>query len=122
MLGDYRVTFAGYEFDCVDGGIPQDEVVDVIIRPEDLEITSVENGKFVAKVDTQLFRGVHYEIILYDQEGNEWMVHSTKKAKEGSTVGLDFARESIHVMRLNEAEEDFYNRLEQYNGEVEVES
>ena len=122
MLGDYRVTFAGYEFDCVDGGIPQDEVVDVIIRPEDLEITSVENGKFVAKVDTQLFRGVHYEIILYDQEGNEWMVHSTKKAKEGSTVGLDFARESIHVMRLNEAEEDFYNRLEKYDGEVEVES
>lgn len=122
MLADYKIAFAGYEFACVDGGIPKDEVVDVIIRPEDLEITSVANGKFVAKVDTQLFRGVHYEIILYDQEGNEWMVHSTKKAVEGSTVGLNFDKESIHVMRHNEAEEDFYQRLDRYNEEVEVES
>lgn len=121
MLGDYRVAFAGYEFDCVDGGIPKDEVVDVIIRPEDLEITTVEKGKFTADVDTQLFRGVHYEIILYDQEGNEWMVHSTRKAVPGSTVGLDFDKESIHVMRFDETEEDFYNRLNKYNGEVDVE-
>src|SRR5699024_4683655 len=89
--------------------------IDIVIRPEDLEITSPEKGKFVAKVDTQLFRGVHYEIILYDQAENEWMVHSTKKAIEGSTVGLDFARESIHVMRRNESEEAFYNRIEQYS-------
>ncbi len=114
MVSDYRVAFAGYEFDCIDGGIPSSETIDVIIRPEDLEITSADKGKFVAKVDTQLFRGVHYEIILYDQEGNEWMVHSTKKAKEGSTVGIDFDGASIHVMRKNESEADFYKRLDTY--------
>ena len=101
--------------DCVDGGIPSNETIDLVIRPEDLKITSPETGKFVATVDTQLFRGVHYEIILYDQVGNEWMVHSTKKAVEGSTVGLDFSRESIHVMRRKESEEDFYKRLEKYS-------
>lgn len=117
MVRDYLVSFAGYEFECVDGGISSNERIDVVIRPEDLEITAPEKGKFIAKVDTQLFRGVHYEIILYDEEGNEWMVHSTKKAKEGTTVGLDFAKESIHVMRKHEAEEDFYERLEKYNPE-----
>lgn len=121
MVRDYRVSFAGYEFACVDGGIPSSETIDVVIRPEDLEITSTENGKFIAKVDTQLFRGVHYEIILYDQEGNEWMVHSTKKAVEGSTVGLNFEKESIHVMRKNETEESFYKRLEQYTFDNEEE-
>lgn len=115
MMQDYRVSFAGYELDCVDGGIPSNETIDLVIRPEDLKITSPETGKFVATVDTQLFRGVHYEIILYDQVGNEWMVHSTKKAVEGSTVGLDFSRESIHVMRRKESEEDFYKRLEKYS-------
>lgn len=119
MVRDYRVAFAGYEFDCIDGGISLNETIDVIIRPEDLEITSVEKGKFVAKVDTQLFRGVHYEIILYDQEGNEWVVHSTKKAVEGSTVGVDFDKESLHVMRKNESETDFYNRLEKYTESLE---
>jgi len=112
MVRDYRVAFAGYEFACVDGGIPSEETIDVVIRPEDLEVTTPHNGKIVAKVDTQLFRGVHYEIILYDQVGNEWMVHSTKKAVEGSTVGLNFSKESIHIMRKNEKEEDFYKRLD----------
>lgn len=118
MVADYRVEFAGSTFDCVDGGIPQNETVDVIIRPEDLEITTPENGKFIAKVDTQLFRGVHYEIILYDEAGNEWMVHSTRKAVEGSTVGIDFSKESIHVMRNNESEEAFYKRLDDYTEEA----
>ena len=118
MVRDYRVAFAGYEFDCIDGGIPTSEVIDVIIRPEDLEITSEDKGKFVAKVDTQLFRGVHYEIILYDEAGNEWMVHSTRKAIEGSTVGIDFAKESIHVMRHNELEEAFYQRLDDFADEA----
>lgn len=114
MVADYRVQFASSTFDCVDGGIPQNERVDVMIRPEDLEITSPKRGKFVAKVDTQLFRGVHYEIILYDEMANEWMVHSTKKATVGSTVGVNFSKDSIHVMRRNESEKDFYKRLEKY--------
>lgn len=72
-------------------------------------------GKLTVTVDTQLFRGVHYEIICFDEQGNEWMVHSTRKAKEGAQVGLSFEPEDIHVMRFNESEEDFDARLESYD-------
>ncbi|MHC5268388.1 ABC transporter ATP-binding protein [Enterococcus sp. LJL98] len=114
MLEDYLIEFVGKQFECVDGGMRKNEPVEIVIRPEDLTLTTVEKGKLVVKVDTQLFRGVHYEIICYDEDGNEWMVHSTRKAQEGSQVGLFFEPEDIHVMRFNESEEDFDARLESY--------
>ncbi|TQR20155.1 ABC transporter ATP-binding protein [Psychrobacillus vulpis] len=114
MVADFRVLIGGKEFECVDKGLNPNEKIDIVIRPEDLEITSVEKGKMKVKVDTQLFRGVHYELSTYDDEGNEWLVHSTKKAEVGEFIGLDFDPESIHVMRLNETEEEFDKRLESY--------
>ncbi|MFC4709088.1 ABC transporter ATP-binding protein [Enterococcus eurekensis] len=114
MIEDYLVEIVGKQFECVDGGMRPNEPVEIVIRPEDLSLTTVDKGKLVVRVDTQLFRGVHYEIICYDQDGNEWMVHSTRKAVEGSQVGLFFEPEDIHVMRFNESEEDFDARLESY--------
>jgi len=114
MLEDYKVQFAGKVFECVDKGIKPNEKVDIVIRPEDLEITSVDKGKLVVTVDTQLFRGVHYELSTYDKDGNEWLVHSLKKAEVGEEIGLYFEPEAIHVMRLNETEEEFDKRLESY--------
>lgn len=114
MVADYRVSFVGKEFECEDAGITPGEKVEIVIRPEDLKLTDVEHGKLVVKVDTQLFRGVHYEIIGYDEDGNEWMVHSTNKAEVGEKVGLDFTAHDIHVMRLNETEEEYDARLESY--------
>lgn len=114
MVEDYVVKFTGRTFECVDQGLNPNEKVDIVIRPEDLEITSVDKGKLNVTVDTQLFRGVHYELSTYDADGNEWLVHSTKKAEVGVTVGLDFDPEAIHVMRLNETEEEFDARLEAY--------
>lgn len=114
MIEDYKVEFVGKEFECVDGGMRPNEPVEIVIRPEDLTLTTADKGKLVVKVDTQLFRGVHYEIICYDEDGNEWMVHSTRKAKVGSQIGLYFEPEDIHVMRFNESEEDFDARLESY--------
>ena len=114
MVKDYLVEFAGKEFECVDKGLKPDETVEIIIRPEDLEITTPNQGKLQVHVDSQLFRGVHYEISCYDQDGNEWLVHSTKKAAVGDTIGLHFGPESIHVMRIGESEEDFDRRLEAY--------
>lgn len=120
MLEDFRVRFAGKEFECVDQGLNPNERVDIVIRPEDLEITTVEKGKLNVRVDTQLFRGVHYELSTYDQDGNEWLVHSLKKAEVGAHIGLDFDPEAIHVMRLNESEEDFDKRLESYGEDDDV--
>ncbi|MCP1143873.1 ABC transporter ATP-binding protein [Lysinibacillus endophyticus] len=117
MLEDFKVQFTSKIFDCVDQGMKPNEKVDIVIRPEDLEITTVEKGKLVVTVDTQLFRGVHYELSTYDKDGNEWLVHSLKKANVGEQIGLDFDPEAIHVMRLNETEEEFDKRLESYGEE-----
>ncbi len=116
MIEDYRVWFAEKEFECVDRGLELNEPVEIVIRPEDLEITNVTQGKLKVTVDSQLFRGVHYEIACMDVVGNEWLVHSTKKATVGEQIGLMFDPEAIHVMRLNETEEEFDKRLESYDG------
>lgn len=114
MIQDYLVEFVGKEFECVDKGLNLNEPIEVVIRPEDLEITTLERGKLQVRVDSQLFRGVHYEICCYDQDGNEWLVHSTKKVTVGDEIGLYFDPEAIHVMRFGETEEEFDRRLEAY--------
>ncbi len=116
MVRDYLVEFNGKQFECVDGGVKPNEKVDIIIRPEDLVITTQGAGMIDVEVDTQLFRGVHYELSTYDADGNEWLVHSTKKAEVGETIGLHFDPEDVHVMRLNETEEAFDMRMEAYGG------
>jgi len=114
MIEDYRVEFVGKVFDCEDAGIPAGEMVEIVIRPEDIDVTTPEKGKLIATVDTMLFRGVFNEVIAYDEDGNEWMIHTTKKVTAGAKVGLFFEPDAIHVMRFNESEEDFDARLEQY--------
>lgn len=115
MLEDELVEFTGHQFECVDGGMRPNEAVEVVLRPEDLELTDVATGKLQVKVEAQLFLGVHYEIDCFDQEGNEWIVHSTKKSVPGQWIGLTFMPENIHVMRLNESEAEFDARLESYD-------
>ncbi|KOO40379.1 ABC transporter ATP-binding protein [Priestia koreensis] len=115
MVQDFEVEFTGQRFECVDQGLDANEPVEIVIRPEDLEITTAEQGKLQVRVDSQLFRGVHYEICCYDEAGNEWLVHSTKRATVGAEIGLYFEPEAIHVMRLGETEEEFDKRLEAYD-------
>ncbi|MBB3112578.1 spermidine/putrescine transport system ATP-binding protein [Paenibacillus phyllosphaerae] len=114
MKADYVVEFAGKSFECVDKGLQPNEAVEVVLRPEDLEITAKGQGKLQIRVESQLFRGVHYEILGSDEAGNKWMVHSTKRADVGAQIGLDFDPEAIHVMRFGETEEEFDKRLESY--------
>ncbi|NLJ68141.1 MAG: ABC transporter ATP-binding protein [Firmicutes bacterium] len=117
MIRDYLVEFVGHQFQCVDKGFDPNEPVEIVIRPEDLELTTTDEGKLKVRVDSQLFRGVHYEICCYDEDGNEWLVHSTDKAVVGEEIGLKFDPEDIHVMRIGETEAEFDARLESY-GEV----
>ena len=120
MIEDYLVEFNGQKFEAVDGGMRKNEPIEVVIRPDDIWFTLPDEGKFNVKVDTQLFRGVHYEIVAYDEFNNEWLIHSTHKAIVGETVGLDFDPEAIHIMRLNETEEEFDARIEEYVEEEET--
>ncbi|API90259.1 spermidine/putrescine ABC transporter ATP-binding protein [Marinilactibacillus sp. 15R] len=114
MIKDYKVEFAGQIFDCVDGGMTEEEQVEIVIRPEDLVMTRPVLGNLKVKVQSQLFRGVHYEIIGEDPEENEWMVHTTRKAEVGDEVGLAFEPRDIHIMRIGETEEAFNTRLAEY--------
>lgn len=114
MKKDYLVTIDGRDFECVDAGMRPNERVEVVIRPEDLDITTVEQGKLAVTVDTQLFRGVDYQITAHDERDHEWKINSIHKTTVGAQVGLAFDPEDIHVMRYNESEEDFDARLDSY--------
>ena len=98
MLEDYKVQFSNVVFECVDKGFNKNELIDVVIRPEDIEITSVENGMLQGKVNSVTFKGVHYEIEVEEKE-QKWIIHSTKSAVLGSTIGLIIDPEAIHIMR-----------------------
>ncbi|KRL13496.1 ABC transporter ATP-binding protein [Schleiferilactobacillus perolens] len=117
MVKDYEVEFVGKRFECADAGMRPNEPVEVVLRPEDLDVTTPDKGKLIVQVDSQLFRGDHFEVVAYDADHNEWLIHSTNPVKEDADIGLFFEPEDIHVMRFNEKEADFDARLEQYEGE-----
>ncbi len=98
MLSDYKVHLVGKDFECLDKGFDKNEPVDVVIRPEDVDIVPVEKGMLVGKVTSVLFRGVHFEIII-DVEGFKWMIQTTDESKVGDTVGLYIEPDAIHVMK-----------------------
>ena len=98
MLEDLKVEFCDHVFTCVYKGFNTNEAVDVVIRPEDIEITSPENGMITGKVNSVKFKGVHYEIEVLEHE-HKWIVHNIKNAEIGAMVGLNISPESIHIMR-----------------------
>ncbi len=98
MISDYKVKLAGKTFDCLDKGFEDNEPVDVVIRPEDVDIVPVEKGMLVGEVTSVLFRGVHYEIII-DVKGFKWMIQTTDESKVGDVVGLYIEPDAIHVMK-----------------------
>ena len=99
MLEDYKVSFAQKEFECVDKGFKPKQPVDVVIRPEDLQIisTNKSDAKFTGVIDSVVFKGVHYEIEVFAQD-MYWLVHTTKYFKKGEKVGLTFNPDDIHIM------------------------
>ena len=98
MLEDKRVRFSGHTFECVDGGYEKNEAVDVVVRPEDVDVVSVDNGMLTGKVTGVTFKGVHYEIIV-DIRGFKWMIQSTDYVAPDETIGLFIEPEAIHVMK-----------------------
>ncbi len=103
MKQDCLVQFAGQDFVCVDKGFDPMEQVDVVIRPEDFKIVPAEQGKLTGVVQSVLFKGVHYEMVV-EGSGYEWLVHSTLCEEPGAYVGLDLIPDDIHIMRKMEVE------------------
>lgn len=98
MLDDFKVEFGGRIFDCVDKGFEKNETIEVVIRPEDFEMVKYENGMLKGTVTSVIFKGVHYEIEVKD-ENHTWILHNTKHAEIGSKIGLSLDPESIHIMK-----------------------
>ncbi len=104
MRGDYRVEFMGVEFPCVDKGFAPNAEVGIVIRPEDVVITTPELGKLKGIVRNVTFKGVHYEMLIDAANGAAdtgfvWKVQSTVMSPKGAYVGIDVDANMIHVMK-----------------------
>ena len=98
MIDDYLVEFLGEKFECLDSGYGRGEEVDVVIRPEDLDLTPAGEGKLTGIVKSVIFKGVHYEMEVNTGDFT-WTVHSTLKKEIGEKVGLMIVPDNIHIMR-----------------------
>ena len=101
MPEDGKVKFAGQTFVCVDGGFDKNEPVDVVIRPEDVDVVKPEAGMLVGLVTGVTFKGDYYEIIV-DVKGFKWMLETSDFVGEGETIGLSIDPDAIHVMKKSE--------------------
>ena len=98
MLEDNLVEMLGTQFQCVDEGFGKNEPVDVVVRPEDVMIVGEDVGMLTGTVESVLFKGVHYEMMI-DTGSMKWKVHSTTMQPVGSRVGLTIVPFNIHIMR-----------------------
>ena len=98
MLSDYSVRFAGHTFKCLDKGFDANEQVDVVVRPEDVDVVAPENGMLTGQVSAVTFKGVHYEIIV-DIKGFKWMIQSTDYVAPDQFIGLYIEPDAIHIMK-----------------------
>jgi spermidine/putrescine transport system ATP-binding protein len=105
MIRDKRVEFCGQEFDCIDTGFGENNPVDVVIRPEDIELVPRGKGTLPGVVTNVIFKGVHYEMDV-EAGGYEWLVHSTRLNEVGSEIDISVDPFNIQVMNKPESEDE----------------
>ncbi len=98
MPRDCLVEFCGKQFECVDKGFSPNETIDVVIRPEDIKVIPAAEAKLTGIVESVVFKGVHYEMIV-DGVDHKWMIQSTKAEEVGSMIGMTFDPFDIHIMK-----------------------
>ena len=101
MLQDRLVEFFGRKFPCVDAGFAPREPVDVVIRPEDIDIVPPDSGHLCGDVTSVTFKGVHYDIIV-DFKGFKWLIQTTDYQPVGAHIGIRLNPEDIHIMKKSE--------------------
>ncbi|HIV87559.1 MAG TPA: ABC transporter ATP-binding protein [Candidatus Pygmaiobacter gallistercoris] len=97
MERDFCVEFAGRQFACVDKGFAPRELVDVVVRPEDVQVVPAIQGQLSGVVKSVIFKGVHYEILV-EQAGFFWKIHSTQSQQPGELIGMNIGPDEIHIM------------------------
>jgi len=103
MHADFDVSFCSRRFECLDKGFAPDEPVDVVVRPEDIEVVAPEQGQVVGTVKSIVFMGVHYEIMVETPDFT-WQIHSINSANVGDRVGLVMTPDDIHIMHKTKEE------------------
>ena len=98
MPEDNVVQMYGRRFPCLDGGFAPNEAVDVVIRPEDIDIVPVEQGQLTGTVISVTFKGMQYDIIV-DFRGFKWLIQTTDHCPEGARIGIKIDPDGIHVMK-----------------------
>ena len=127
FLEDRKVRFSGHNFECVDEGFAKNEAVDVVVRPEDVDVVSLEKGHLQGVVTSVTFMGVHYEIIV-DIGGFKWMIQSTDAVNVDEKIGLFIEPDAIHIMKKSEYSglygdySSFSNELDELEEIIEPES
>ncbi len=106
MKDDFVVSLAGRDFECVDKGFEPGERVDVVIRPEDIDIVSPEEGMLTGIVRSITFRGVLYDIIV-DIDDFLWLIQTTDLASLGDRIGVSIEPEAFHIMKRSEYSDMF---------------
>ena len=101
MKEDFTVEFHGIKFQCVDKGFKHNEPVDVVIRPEDIDVVAPEDGMLQGTVTSVTFKGVHYEIIV-DIDNFKWMIQTTDKSEVGDVIGISIDPDEMHVMKKSQ--------------------
>ena len=101
FLEDYKVRFSGQTFECVDTGFGKREQVDVVVRPEDVDIVPESRGQLTGVVTSVTFMGVHYEVIV-DIGGFKWMIQTTDFVDVDEHIGLHIDPDAIHIMKKSE--------------------
>lgn len=100
MIDDLLVEFSGRRFECVDKGFGQNAPVEVVVRPEDIKVSDAEHGMLRGKVESSLFKGVHYEMIVEEETTHfRWIIHSTQTAEPGDRIGMTLYPFDIHIMK-----------------------
>jgi len=118
MLKDFSVRFSGQTFVCLDKGFDENEDVDVVVRPEDVDIVPTDKGMLTGIVTSVSFLGVHYEIIV-DIGGFKWMIQTTDEHFVDDEVGLYIEPDAIHIMKKSEYSGK-YGDYSTYSEEMEL--
>jgi spermidine/putrescine transport system ATP-binding protein len=101
MISDGVVEIFGRKFKCLDKGFGENEPVDVVIRPEDVDIVDVKDGMLTGTVTNITFKGVHYDVIV-DFKGFKWLIQTTDFCPVDSRIGIKIDPDGIHVMKKSQ--------------------
>ena len=124
MVRDKVVKMYGREFPCLDGGFAENEPVDVVIRPEDIDIVPVEQGQLVGTVTGVTFKGMQYDIIV-DFRGFKWLIQTTDHSPVDARIGVKIDPDGFHIMKKSQYSGmfgDYSSYSEEYDELSDVEA